>query len=321
MLKYHKYFYTLSLAITVIGIASLLLFGLRFGTDFVGGSSMEVEFSVARPSDQAITEKLSTLDLGDVSLRSSGSKSVIMRFKSVDEPTHQAIIKHLKEVQQPGAGPDPSTGSSQPGSGQAGQAATIVESQFDSIGPAIGKETQRRSMYAVVLVILTIALYVTWAFRKVSYPLGSSKYGIITIITLFHDVIITVGIFSILGHFFAIEVGVPFIAALLTVLGYSVNDTIVVFDRIRENLARQRAQFSFAEIVDASMRETVVRSLNTSITAFVALCAVLIFGGESVRYFILTLAIGVIAGTYSSIWIASPLLVTWHDFIRKTDYR
>lgn len=301
MLKYHKYFYTLSLAITVISIVSFLLFGLRLGTDFVGGSSMEVEFSVARPSDQAITEKLSTLDLGDVSLRSSGSKSVIMRFKSVDEATHQAIIKNLKEVQQPGAGSD----------------ATITESQFDSIGPAIGKETQRRSMYAVGLVILTIALYVTWAFRKVSYPLGSSKYGIITIISLFHDVVITVGLFSILGHFFAIEIGVPFIAALLTVLGYSVNDTIVVFDRIRENLARQRAQFSFAEIVDTSMRETVVRSLNTSITAFVALCAVLIFGGESVRYFILTLAIGVVVGTYSSIWIASPLLVTWHDFVSR----
>lgn len=284
---------------------------------------MEVQFSVGRPSHQEIIQKLSDLNLGDISIRNSGEKSVIMRFKSVDETTHQAILSHLKEIQQPGSTPSINSGqasSPQSDSEQApqeGSDATIAESQFDSIGPAIGKETQQRSMYAMGLVIFMIALYVTWAFRKVSYPLGSSKYGIITIITLFHDVIITVGIFSILGYFFSIEIGVPFIAALLTVLGYSVNDTIVVFDRIRENLARQRAQFSFAEIVDTSMRETVVRSINTSLTAFVALCAVLIFGGESIRYFILTLVIGVVVGTYSSIWIASPLLVTWHDFVRR----
>ena len=157
-------------------------------------------------------------------------------------------------------------------------------------------------------------LYIAWAFRKVSRPIASWKYGAGAVIALVHDILITIGFFSILGHYFGVEVGVPFVAALLTILGFSVHDTIVVYDRTRENLLRSSAKESFPEIVNRSLNETLVRSINTSLTVIITLLAIYIFGGDSIRHFSLALLIGVSFGTYSSIFIASALLVTSYEW-------
>ncbi len=187
---------------------------------------------------------------------------------------------------------------------------TFEEIRFEAIGPTIGKELRQKTYWALVLIITAIVVYIAWAFRKVSKPVTSWKYGTVTIVALLHDIIIPVGIFSLLGRLYNIEVNAPFVAALLTILGYSVNDTIVVFDRIRENLLKHY-DGDFDEIVESSIRQTLVRSFNTSITTLLSLIAIFFFGGESIRDFVLALIIGVVSGTYSSIFIASPLLVTW----------
>ena len=186
----------------------------------------------------------------------------------------------------------------------------MTEKSFSSVGPTIGNELKQKSYYAIALVLLAIVIYIAWAFRRVSRPVASWKYGVAAIIALLHDVIIPTGVFSALGHFLGYEVDVLFVTALLTVLGFSVHDTIVVFDRIRENLLKREG--SFEDIVNYSVNQTMTRSINTSATVMLVLLAVYFFGGESVRNFTLVLILGVFFGTYSSIFIASPILVVWH---------
>ena len=249
ILNYKKYFYTLSLVLVVISIVGLFVFPLRLGTDFAGGSLLEVSFSERITHDE-IRINLQEIDLGDITIRNVGETSVALRFHEVDEDTHQQILSAL-----PGA----------------------EELRFNSVGPTIGKETQRRSIVAAFLVVVMILLYVAWAFRKISYPLGSFRYGLVALVALFHDVFITIGIFSVLGYMFGVEIGVPFVAAILTILGYSVNDTIVIFDRIRENLLmRATGGRSFKDVVEVSIRQTIVRSLATSITTLLVLTTVFI---------------------------------------------
>ncbi|MBW6441081.1 protein translocase subunit SecF [Patescibacteria group bacterium] len=193
----------------------------------------------------------------------------------------------------------------------------IEEKRFDSIGPVIGNELKSTAVMALVIAIVSIVLYIAWAFRKVSRPVSSFKYGIIATIALFHDVIITLGVFAVLGNFYNVEIGIPFVAALLAILGYSVNDTIVVFDRTRENLLRARED-DFEKTVNKSINETLVRSINTSFTTLLVLFTLFLFGGETIKYFVVALIVGITAGTYSSIFIASPLLVTWQKWgVRK----
>ncbi len=192
----------------------------------------------------------------------------------------------------------------------------ITEKRFESIGPVIGGDLKNKSVKAILIVLISIVLYIGWVFRKVSRPVSSWKYGLIALAALFHDIIVTLGVFSVLGHFYGVEVGMPFVVALLTILGYSVNDTIVVFDRTRENLLRS-AWDDFEEVVNRSVNGTLVRSLNTSLTTLVVLLAVYFFGGATIQYFILALIVGIIAGTYSSIFIASPLLVSLAKLKKK----
>ena len=180
--------------------------------------------------------------------------------------------------------------------------------------PSISGELKKNSLWAILAAVLGIMAYIAWAFRKVSRPVESWKYGAGAVIALIHDVLITVGIFSVLGHFAGIEVGVPFIAALLTILGFSVHDTIVVYDRTRENLLRSSSKDQFPEIVNRSLNETLVRSINTSLTVLITLLAIFIYGGESIKDFSLALLIGIFFGTYSSIFVASALLVTIYKF-------
>jgi preprotein translocase subunit SecF len=187
---------------------------------------------------------------------------------------------------------------------------------FETIGPTIGAETTTNAIWAVIVASLFIIIYITWSFRKIPKPASSLRFGICAIIALVHDVLVVVGIFAILGHFFHVEIDSLFVTALLTVIGFSVHDTIVVFDRIRENLKRVSG-ISFDKIVNESILQTLDRSLNTSLTVVLVLLALLLFGGDSLRWFVFALLVGVISGTYSSIFNASPLLVLWQEFSDK----
>lgn len=250
---------------------------------------MEIKFLNERPAAEEVRAAVSELNLeGDIVVQLTSDQNMILRFQQIEEDTHQQIYSMLEEKY-----PD-----------------NAQEERFEAIGPSIGKELRSKAIYSILVVILAIVLYIGWAFRKVSWPVKSWKYGIIAIIALSHDVMITLGVFAILGRFGGIEVGLPFVAALLTILGYSVNDSIVVFDRIRENLGRL-VKTDFENIVNRSVNETVTRSINTSFTTLIVLLMVAIFGGASIQFFVLALMIGILSGTYSSIFLASPLLVVF----------
>lgn len=272
-------------------ILALLIWGLKPGIDFTGGSLVEFEF-LERAENSSIRETLKDMDLGNLDIAAAGEKNAILRFKEVSEDQHQEIIKKMQEKYQ-----------------------GIKETSFESIGPVIGAELKRKSISALIIVSIAIVLYIAWAFRKVSEPVASWKYGVAAVIALIHDVSIVAGVFAIMGKFWGVEIGVPFIAALLTILGYSVNDTIVVFDRTRENLTSDNSDYE--EVVNRSVNETIARSLNTSITTFIALLAVFLFGGETTKMFMLALMIGCVVGTYSSIFIASPIVVVWEKITRN----
>ncbi len=193
----------------------------------------------------------------------------------------------------------------------------VQELRFETIGPVIGEELKQKAIYAMIAVIIAIVFYIAWAFRKVSDPVSSWKYGLTAIIALAHDVIIPTGLFAVLGAIAGIEMDILFVTALLTILGFSVNDTIVVFDRTRENLARDHHRHEFDWIVNKSVNETIRRSIYTSLTTFVVLLSIYLFGGASISNFVLALMIGVVIGTYSSIFLASPLLVVWEKWSRR----
>lgn len=289
IIRWRIIWYSFSAILVILSIVSLSVWGLRFGIDFSGGSLLEVKFSEARPSVDKILEVLQPLELDGVTIQPAGTQEALLRFKHVDEITHQTIVRQLGEA----------------GGGQAD------ELRFESIGPTIGKELQRRSLWALVVALVFIVVYIAWAFRKVSHPVASWKYGLTAIIALAHDALITIGAFSLLGYFWGVEVDSLFVSALLTVVGFSVHDTIVVFDRTRENLFRHSLN-DFSEIVNKSVNETIVRSINTSLTTVLVLLTLYLFGGESIKYFALALIIGIVIGTYSSIFLASPLLVEWY---------
>jgi preprotein translocase subunit SecF len=288
MIKYRKYFYTLSLILVGGSVIALAIFGLRFGIDFTGGSTLEVLFTDSRPTHEAVRDALADFKLGEIVIQDSADRGMILRFREVNETVHQNIVTKVKTLGE------------------------LNERRFEAIGPVIGEEMKQKTFWAIGLAILLMLFYVAWAFRRVSFPVGSWVYGVIAVITLCHDVLITIGLFALLGHFAGVEVGVAYVAALLTIWGYSVNDTIVIFDRIRENVLRQGSSFDFGEVIDKSVRQTFVRSLNTSLTVLFALLAIFFFGGETVRYFVLALITGVIVGSYSSLFIASPLLFSWY---------
>ncbi len=286
-----KIYYAISGIFIAASIIALLLWGLRFGIDFKGGSILEVAYSDNnRPETNQIINSLKSLKLDDLRVSPVGDNGLNFRFRETDEATHQEIIKIL--------------------------GGNIEERRFSSIGPTIGTELKQKSIKAIIIVLFGISLYIAWAFRRVFQPLSSWRYGIVTLLALFHDLVIPIGLFAFLGHFYGVEVGTNFIVALLVILGFSVHDTIVVFDRIRENLKRYTS-LDFGSLVNQSVKETLVRSINTSFTVLLTLLALYLFGGESLRYFILTLMVGIFSGTYSSIFIASPLLVSWFKALNK----
>lgn len=299
IIKYRKIFYAISGTVFVSSIAVLTIFGLPLGIDFRGGSLLEMEFVGGIPSMSDIESEVHALALGEVILQQTSSASVLLRLRDLSEEEHQRVLKVLGGI-----------------AGMEG----VREKRFESIGPTIGAELERRAGFAIVLALLAIVFYIAWAFRKVSRPISSWKYSLIAIVALLHDVTIPAGIFAFLGQVRGIEIDALFISAILTILGFSVHDTIVVFDRVRENLAKFLNR-PFEEIVAKSVSETLMRSLNTSFTTLFVLMAVFIFGGETVRYLALALSLGIFFGTYSSIFIASSLLVTWEQWHSKSTNR
>lgn len=305
----HKYIFLLIGALlTLGGIAAFLVWGLKPGIDFTGGSLMELEFNQTRPAQEDIKKAVEGLELGNVSVQPTGEKGVILRFKHVDEDVHQKMVGAIAIL---------NTGV------QNGENVLFVapqssfEKRFDTIGPTIGAELKSRSLLSVGLAVIAIVLYIAWAFRKVSKPINSWKYGVVAVATLLHDIAIPIGVFAFLGRYHGVEVDPLFITSLLTIMGFSVHDTIVVFDRIRENLRKLKFAEVFGATVNRSVNETLARSFNTSFTVMLVLAAIYILGGETIKYFALALLLGISFGTYSSIFVASPLLVVWNNLQAK----
>jgi len=238
---------------------------------------------------------MAELELGTIKAQPLGDNEMTIRLKNIDNDKYQSVLAFLDE-----------------------KFGSVEEKSFESIGPTIGQELRDKAIVAVILVLIFIIIYISFAFRKISGGVVKSwVYGLGALVALFHDILIVVGIFAILGKFWQIEIDILFITALLTVLGFSVHDTIVVYDRVRERLKTNYNQ-TFEETVNESVNQTLIRSINTSLTTLLVLLALYLFGGESIKLFILALMVGIIAGTYSSIFIASPFLVTWQK-IRKRE--
>jgi preprotein translocase subunit SecF len=297
IVKHRKIWYMISGLLVLASIFSIFYFGLKLGIDFTGGSLLEVEYKDVRPAISDLQAAVNKLSFGTIVLQPSGNKGLISRSRNLTEDEHQQLLSSLGKE--------------------------LTEIRFDSIGPVIGKELRQKSWIAIGLVALMIILYIAFAFRKVSRPVSSFKYGLMAVVALIHDVTMPTGVFAILGKFFGVEIDVLFITALLTVLGFSVHDTIVVFDRIRENLKKGIGKDpaspagGFEETVGISINQTITRSINTSLTVLLVLLVIFFFGGETIKWFALALIIGVAIGTYSSIFLASPLLVTLYKFQQR----
>ncbi len=284
-----KLWLAISAAIIACALLALGTYGLNFGIDFTGGSLLQI--SAPGTSVDAIRNVVTASGFEPVVQQGEGD-TYFVRLAPITEEQHQSALAAVKTV-----APD------------------ATEIRFDTVGPVIGDELKRTSLSASALMLVLIMVYVAWAFRKVTHPMASWKYGVVTMIAAFHDVIIPLGVFAVLGSVLGYQVDLAFVAAMLTILGYSINDTIVVLDRTRENLLRHRhSDASFGDIVNRSVMGTIARSLNTTFASFLPLLAVFLVGGETTRPFVLALMIGLISGAYSSIFVASPLLVEWEKW-------
>ncbi len=298
IVKNRTLFFFLTGALVLVSLLSVAIFGLKYGTDFTGGVLAEITYANGRPSSQDLSTSLDKAGIHGYSLREAGEKDYVLRSAQLAPALRDALAKI---VSVEGRFP-----------------ATI--SQYTEVGPTIGTELRRKAFLSITLVLLCILLFIAFAFRKVSQPVSSWVYGLIALVTLLHDVIIPVGFFALLGHFMGAEVDTLFVTAVLTVLGFSIHDTIVVFDRVRENLAinkeRNRKE-PFEETAGRALNQTFVRSVNTSLTVLLTLLILFFLGPSSTKIFALTLLVGIIAGTYSSISLATPLLVTVEQYVAK----
>jgi preprotein translocase subunit SecF len=290
--KYKKIYYGASLLLIFSSLFVILIFGLTPGIEFVGGSVLEVEYEGERPSLEEINVMLESLKLEDINIQPLGDKSYLIRTSGSDEETHRNIMSALVGAK---------------------------EKQFESIGPAVGEELKNMSFFAILIASLLVIIYIAISFKESDGSVSSTKYGVIaTGIAFLHDVLIVLGIFAFLGHFYGVQVTIPIAVALLTTLGYSINDTVVIFDRIRENLRKNRSgRDSLEKVVNVSLNETIGRSLGTSITTLFVLFALLFLTGATLYYFVLALILGIIVGTYSSVFLAGPLVVDWNSLTKK----
>lgn len=289
ILTYYKYLFVLSGVVLLAGIISLATYGLKLGIDFKGGTLTELQFKQSYDLAK-VRQVLVDQGIKNFQPQATGDNGLLIKTEALEKEQHDKMIAAVKE-----------------------KVGDFEEKRYESIGPVIGRELKKNALYQLLIVSIGIVLYIAYAFRKIQRPITSWKFGWAAIIALLHDLLVVLGIFSILGHYYGVEIDSLFVTAMLTVLGFSVHDTIVVFDRIRENLkvhAGQPIEF----VINHSISQTLVRSLNTSLTVLFVLLALLLFGGATIKYFVLALFIGIITGTYSSIFVASPLLVIWQKW-------
>lgn len=292
VIRHKKIFLLVTAVYIVIALATIAVLKLQLGIDFTGGTELEITYQNARPEQSFIETGLKNT-VPTFSVRPTEQNGFSIQTSYITADQKDALLDAFTF-----AGERP------------------IDEKFNSIGPVVGEELKRKAAIALVLVASFIVLFVAFAFRKVSEPVSSWAYGFITVITLAHDVVVPTAVFAYLSRFAGVEIDILFVTALLAIWGYSVSDTIVVFDRIREHLRiekEQRGKTPFDQIVGASLSETYARSINTSLTILISLLALYFFGGEVTKNFVLVLIIGVIGGTYSSIFVASPLLVLWND--------
>ncbi len=287
--KNKNIFIGLSAIFVLLSFFSIYNYGLKLGIDFTGGTIYEIEYTEVRPDISLVKENIKNLDIGEIVVQEVGEKGLMIKMRDLKEEERVSLTKSL-EI---------SVGTT---------TLSFEEKRFNSIGPVIGEELKRKALVAIALVVLMITLFIAFSFRQVSYPVKSYKYGFAAIFALIHDIAIPTGIMAYMGMRYGTEVDLLFVSALLAILGFSVHDTIVVFDRVRENL-RNKISKNFEETVGVSISQTFTRSINTSLTTIFTLLMLYFFGGESTKIFALILSIGVLVGTYSSVFLASPLLL------------
>lgn len=288
LMKFKLFYFIFSMLLILPGLYFLLTSGLKLGIDFTGGALLEYQFekSLDKSKLSNMIEK-NGVEVGQIN--ESGNNTYIIRTKPLSQEKINEVKKSLNE----------SFGG-------------LEERREEFVGPVIGGEVSQKAIYALTLASLAIVLYISYSFRKVPKPASSWRFGIAAIVALLHDVLLVIGVFAILGHFLGVEVDTLFVTALLTIIGFSVHDTIVVFDRIRENLLKNVGG-KFESMANISVTQTLARSLNTSLTVVFVLVALLLFGGETIRWFVVALLVGIISGTYSSIFNATALLVWWEE--------
>ncbi len=288
-----KIWFTISIALIVPGTIALFLWGLKPGIDFTGGQEIEVSGKVTQAE---LREIISKTGVKEITVTTSGNDRLLARFSDKEVENPENIRQNIKTLLAQN---------------------NLTETAYSSVGPSVSRDITRNALIGVGLASIAILIYIAFAFRNTPPPVSPWSFGATAIVALLHDALFLLGIFAILGHFFGVQVDALFVTAILTVIGFSVHDTIVVYDRIRENLRRLNKPFE--EVVNISINETLARSLNTSVTVVLVLLAFYLFGGESIKYFVLALLIGIISGTYSSIFNASPLLVVYNNWkIKKS---
>lgn len=284
-------FLALSALLLVASVVAITTYGFKEGIDFAGGTSWQVRLKESPSAEDVSAALIKEFGLQEViAIPEPTTKSVILRLPELTEETHATYRTALEK-----------------------KFGAVEELSYETIGPAIGNELRGKAVWAFLAVLLTISLYIAFAFRYVSRPVSSWKYGFVTLGTLFHDAVIPLGLVAYLGHVYGVEINNNIVVAILVIIGFSVHDTIVVFDRIRENLRTEKSSSErFTQLVNRSMNQTMIRSINTSLTLILTLAALLLFGSANLFWFVLTILVGVIMGTYSSIFVASPLLTLWN---------
>lgn len=288
IIAHRNFFFWLTGLILAGAIGAIVVYGLPLGIDFTGGSLMQVSYTNERPAVSVIQEQVDAVSIGSASVRAKGDSEVSIRTRSLTPAEHEDMLAALS------------------------QNADITELSYTSVGPSLGSQFTNKALWAIFAVILVIMLYIAFAFRKVSGPVPGWGYGFTVVAMLAIDIIVPAGFFAAYANFTGAEVDSLFIVALLSLLGYCVNDVIVIFDRIREHLARNEKtglKESFEETIGKSISETMTRSINTALTVVLALIALILLGAETTRNFALVMLVGVVAGTFSSICRSAPLLI------------
>lgn len=291
MLRFAKFFLGLSTMLVLASVAVMIVPGPKMSIDFTGGTMMEITIPEGITTDalhQVLQSFETDPELGNVAISRTKDNTALLKMRDITNDEHLALFAYIRE-----------------------ELGDVRERQFTTIGPTVGESLKTRSFWALTVAAIAIVLYIAFAFRKIPRKLSPWRFGIIAVVTLLHDVIITIGIFVLISNTTNFEFDTLFITALLTILGYSVNDTIVIFDRIRDNLEEQGRKEDFVVTAEKSLHQSITRSINTSVSTLIMLTSLFILGSESIKWFVLTLMVGAIIGTYSSLFLATPLLVYW----------